>query len=140
MYKALTLVTACAAAVPAVAQSSGLELELNKVEQTGSDCRVIFKSTNRLGVDLKGFGLEVYLLDPRGVALQSILLSFGSIGLSKGRFAKFDLKGRTCTDIGGVFVNEFKSCQADSDMPEKCRSSLSLKNLTSLSFTDGAAP
>lgn len=131
-------------ASPVGAQSPELELELNKVEQAGTDCRMIFKSTNRMGIDLKSFGIEVYLLDAKGVALQSILLTFGSISSSKGRFAKFDLKGRTCADIGGVFVNEFKTCQpteqSSTDIAEKCRSGLVLRNLSSLNFTDGATP
>ncbi len=130
----------CLYSPDACAETAGLELELNKIEQAGADCRMIFKSTNRMGLDLKSFGIEVYLLDAKGVALQSILLTFGSISSSKGRFAKFDLKARTCSDIGGVFVNEFKTCQADTDIAEKCRAGLALKNLSTLSFTDGAAP
>jgi hypothetical protein len=128
----------CAGHVTAQQQAFGLELELNKIEQTDSGCRLTFKSTNRMPAKLESFSLEVYLLDPKGVALQSVQFSFGAIAASKARFAKFDLKDRPCKDIGGVFINEFKSCMADKDIAQQCRDTLILNNLTTVSFSDGA--
>jgi hypothetical protein len=129
----------CGASGTAGAQQSGLEIELNKIEQFESGCRLTFKSTNRMSVGLQSFSLEVYLLDTKGVALQSVQFSFGSIAATKARFAKFDLKDRPCKDIGGIFVNEFKSCKAETDIAQQCRDTLSLKNLTTVMFSDGAS-
>ena len=80
------------AGAPAHAGGPALEIEFNKIEQMGPDCRLTFKSTNGLAVGLDGFGAEVYLLDPRGVALQSVQFAFGAIAAAKARFAKFDLR------------------------------------------------
>lgn len=123
---------------PARSADPGLELELNKLEQTDAGCRLTFKSTNRFPTKIDGFDIEVYLLDGKGVALQSIQFSFGAIASGKARFAKFDLKDRKCGEIGGIFVNEFKSCKGETDMAQKCRDTLSLKNLTTIEFSDGA--
>ena len=120
------------------AAAGGLEIELNKAEPMDMGCRLTFKSTNNLGVKLESFTIEVYLLGQKGVALQSVQFTFGAIAAQKARFAKFDLKDRPCGDIGGIFVNEFKSCKAGTDMAETCRDTLTLKNLTAISFSDGA--
>jgi hypothetical protein len=122
----------------ALAEGAGLEIELNKVEQADVGCRLTFKSTNNLGVKLESFGIEIYLLDPKGVALQSVQFTFGPIAAAKARFAKFDLKDRPCADIGGIFVNEFKSCKAEAEIAQQCRDTLKLKNLTGIKFSDGA--
>jgi hypothetical protein len=126
------------AGIGMAAGEAGLEIELNKIEQTDAGCRLTFKSTNFLNVRLDSFSMEVYLLDPRGVALQSVQFSFGPIAASKARFAKFDLRDRTCAEIGGIFVNEFKSCKADVDISEQCRDTLKIRNLTTVKFSDGA--
>ncbi len=139
VWVALVLIGTWDAAL-AQSQKPGIEIEFNKAEQVGADCRLIFKSTNSFAQAITGFSVEIYLLDAKGVALQSVQFSFGAIGASKARFAKFDLQDRKCADIGGIFVNEFKSCKADTEMAQTCRDSLVLKNLTTLSFTDGASP
>lgn len=123
---------------PARSADPGLELELNKIEQSAGGCQLTFKSTNRFATKIESFNLEVYLLDARGVALQSVQFSFGAIASGKARFAKFDLKDRQCGEIGGIFVNEFKSCKGEAEMAQQCRDTLSLKNLTAIVFSDGA--
>jgi hypothetical protein len=37
-----------------------------------------------------------------------------------------------------LFVNEFKSCKADTDIAQQCRDTLTLRNLTEIKFSDGA--
>lgn len=118
------------------AQETGLELELNKAEQYDGGCRLTFRAGNHFKTRLEGFTVELYLLDPKGVALQSVQFTFGAVAASKARFAKFDLKDRKCTEIGAIFVNEFKSCKAETDITQQCQNGLILKNLTPLRFTD----
>lgn len=116
----------------------GIEVELNKIEQSDAACSLTFKSSNHLTRNLETMNIEVYLLDKKGVALQSLQFTFNAIAASKARFAKFDLKGRKCDDIGGIFVNEIKSCKLEGDATQTCPTTLQLRNLTSIKFTDGA--
>lgn len=132
------------AMAPLHAAEAGLEIEFNKIEQTDAGCRLTFKTTNRLPVKLESFSIELYLLDPKGVALESVQFTFGAIAMSKARFSKFDLKDRPCADVGGIFINEFKSCKSDTgkpdtDMVRQCSDTLLLKNLTAITFSDGAS-
>ncbi len=130
-----TLSSVGGATVPR-AQQTGLELELNKVEQYDGGCRLTFRAGNHFKARLEGFTVEFYLLDPKGVALQSVQFTFGAVAAAKARFAKFDLKERNCSEIGEIFVNEFKSCKAETDITQQCQNGLILKNLTPLRFTD----
>lgn len=132
---ALCFCTACGAA--SAAEKPHLALELNKVEAAGTGCRMTFRATNSYDFKLEDITLEVYLVDPKGVVLQSLQFPFGYVLAGKSRFAKFDVKSIPCGDIGGMFVNEFKSCKGTSDMAMECRESLQVTNLTSLKFSDG---
>jgi hypothetical protein len=114
-----------------------LALELNKVEPAGTGCRLTFRATNSYDFKLEDITLEVYLVDTKGVVLQSLQFPFGYVLAGKSRFAKFDIKSVACADIGGMFVNEFKSCKGPAEMAMECRESLSVSNLTALKFSDG---
>jgi hypothetical protein len=120
------------------AEPAGLELELNKIEQTDSSCRLIFKTTNHMQADIESFAIELYLLDGKGVVLDSVQFTFGAVATAKARFSKFEMKDRKCGDIGGLFVNDVKSCKAKTEIAEQCRRSLQLRNLTVTTFSDGS--
>src|SRR5260221_10479106 len=111
------------------AAAAGLELALNKIEQTDTSCRLIFKTTNHMPSDIESFAIELYLLDGKGVALDSVQFTFGAVATAKARFSKFELKDRKCGDIGGLFVNDVKSCKSATEIAEQCRSALQLSNL-----------
>lgn len=120
-------------------EANGIEIELNKLEQAEAGCRLTFKSSNHLSANLENLSIEVYLLDVKGIALQSIQFAFGAIAASKARFANFDLKDRKCDEIGAIFVNEVKSCKLSGQTAQACPTTLQLRNLTSIKFTDGAS-
>ncbi len=117
--------------------SGNLTLELNKVEEADGACRLTFRIVNRYQFKLEDINVEVYLVDNQGVALQSIQFPFGLVLPGKSRFAKFDIKGLPCSSIGGLFVNEFKSCKGSADMKLECLDGLKTTNLTGLKFNDG---
>jgi hypothetical protein len=123
---------------PATAETPHLALELNKAEVAGTGCRLTFKATNYFPNKLDDINVEVYLVDAKGIVLQSVQFPFGYVLAGKTRFAKFDIRNTACTDIGGMFVNEFKSCKGATDMAVQCRESLITSNLTAIKFSDGS--
>jgi hypothetical protein len=131
---------ACAACfpLPALAQDAPhLVLELNKAETVGTGCRVTFKATNNFPERIDEFNVEVYLVDGKGVVMQSVQFPFGFVPNGKSRFAKFDVKNTECASIGGMYVNEFKTCKGKTDLAIQCRESLKTANLTAITFSDG---
>jgi hypothetical protein len=124
-------------AAPAMAEQPHLRLELNKAEQSAANCRLTFRITNRFPVKLDDINVEIYFTDKKGVVMQSVQFPFAGVAAGKSRFARFDVNDTACTDIGGMFVNEFKSCKGPSDMAEQCRDTLVVTNLTALTFSDG---
>lgn len=132
------LLLVAAAGAARSADTAGLELELNKIEQTDASCRLIFKTTNHMPQSIESFALELYLLDNKGVALDSVQFTFGAVAAGKARFSKFEMKDRKCADIGGLFVNDVKSCKATAEIADQCRSALRLSNLTAIKFSDGS--
>jgi hypothetical protein len=124
--------------LPAAAESPHLALELNKAEAAGTGCRLTFKVTNHFPDKLDDINVEVYLVDAKGIVLQSVQFPFGYVLAGKSRFAKFDIRNTVCADIGGMFVNEFKSCKGPTDMAVQCRETLTTANLTAIKFSDGS--
>lgn len=139
----LSLRTCLAAAALAVfctaaaAEQPHLRLELNKAEQSAANCRVTFRITNFFPEKLDDINIEIYFTDKKGVVMQSVQFPFATVLAGKTRFAKFDVHETACADIGGMFVNEFKSCKGSADMAEQCRATLEVANLTALPFSDG---
>ena len=115
-----------------------LALELNKAESVAAGCRVTFRATNYFADKLEDVNVEVYLVEAKGIVIQSIQFPLGYVLAGKTRFAKFDIKGTTCVSIGGMFVNEFKSCKGATDMALQCRETLRITNLTAIKFSDGS--
>lgn len=119
------------------AEAPHLALELNKVESSGDGCRMTFRAMNTYPFKLEDITVEVYIVDQKGVVLQSLQFPFGYVLAGKSRFAKFDIKSTKCDAIGGMFVNEFKSCKGPTDMFLECREALKVSNLSAINFTDG---
>lgn len=121
----------------AYAAEPHIRLELNKAEQSAANCRLTFRITNFFPERLDDINVEIYFTDKKGVVMQSVQFPFATVLAGKTRFAKFDVNSTDCAAIGGMFVNEFKSCKGAQDMAEQCRASLETANLTSLPFSDG---
>jgi hypothetical protein len=121
----------------AMAEQPHLRLELNKAEQSAASCRLTFRVTNHFPVRLDDINVEIYFTDKKGVVMQSVQFPFAAVAAGKSRFARFDIHDTACTDIGAMFVNEFKSCKGPTDMAEQCSDTLEVANLTALSFSDG---
>ena len=134
----LALATLAGFTIPVLAEAPHLALELNKAEAAGTGCRLTFKAINYFPDKLDDINVEVYLVDAKGVVLQSVQFPFGYVLAGKTRFAKFDIRNTSCADIGGMFVNEFKSCKGATDMAVQCRESLTTSNLTAIPFSDGS--
>ncbi len=90
-----------------------LSIELNKAEQREGTCRLVFKTTNGLGVDLSELALETVLLDTDGMVKRFTLFNFKNVPAGKMRVRQFDLPDTQCTSIGQVLINGASACAGD---------------------------
>ena len=110
---ALVLVIAAGLGVPAPAGESGLEIELNKVEDNSGSCLASFVVRNGLGHTLDRFSMDLYVFDRDGVIARQVLLDLAPLRGDKTTVARFSLIRRPCGEISRILINDIPSCRSE---------------------------
>jgi hypothetical protein len=94
-------------APPASAEQDGaLAVELNKLEQIDSSCRVYMVFTNSTGTTLAALKLELVLFNGDGFIQRRLTLDAAPIPADKTSVKLFDLADHQCDSTGRVLVNQ----------------------------------
>lgn len=129
--------TAFAALTGVMAQESvgSLSIELNKVEQRDSGCRMSFVAVNGLQERLEKTALEIVVFDQNNIVSQMLVLDFGRLPSGKTRVVEFELP-HTCDSISRVLVNGISEClgAGEQDMTEACFDALRTGNRAQIEF------
>ena len=136
-----TLVVAtclAAAAGPAgagQAEARALTVELNRIDQTGTACRLTFMAENGLGADLDGLTLETVLIDGDGRVDRLTLFDFQSVPSGAPRVRQFDLPELDCAALGRVLFNGVAQCSGEGLEPGDCADALTLTSRVDVEVT-----
>jgi hypothetical protein len=107
------IILALAVACPAAAQDAGrIALDLNRLDQVDTACRLTFVADNALA-PLAALALETVLFDQAGRVAALTLFDFGDLPQGSRRVRQFDVAGLDCADVGQVLVNGVASCTGD---------------------------
>lgn len=104
----------------AKATSPHLTIELNKLEQRDSACRLTLLIENRLGQTLRALDLELVLFARDQRIMRLIAAKAGWFPKAKSRVRQFDLPAIKCQQISRVLVNTINKCEGDELTPERC--------------------
>jgi hypothetical protein len=117
------------------AQNKLLTIELNRVQQSQSGCRLSFMAVNRLGADLQTTAFEIVFFDPDSIVSQMLLLDFGRLPKDKTKVVEFDLP-QACEQISRVLVNDILECAGadEQNMTEDCFNALRTSNKAGIEF------
>ena len=105
-------------AAPAMANDAqaqadrSIALELNNAQPSGEACRLSFLIRNDLGTPLADMGIEIVILDDKGLAQDLMVLSTGTLSDGKRRLRQFDLPNVDCSALGEILINDVSDCQA----------------------------
>ena len=113
---------------PAAAAEPGLLIELNKVEDLDGGCVGSLLLTNRLGVALDRFNLDLFLFDASEVIVRRILIDLAPLRSGKTRVAMFHLIDGACSGLSRVLVNDIPTCRAESGGELDCLAGLSVSS------------
>ena len=116
-------------------QEKLITIELNKMQQSQSGCRLSFMAVNRLGAGLDRTALEIVVFDSEGIVSQTLVLDFGRLPEDKTKVVEFDLP-RQCEEISRVLVNDVSECAGPSeeDLAEECLNALRISNRAAIEF------
>lgn len=97
-------------ALPAAAQSSGIELELNTAADLEGSCRLTYVATNTAAGDLDQASYEVAVFDAQGIVTRLLVLEFGALPSGKTRVVQFDVPQTACNSISRILSNGPVDC------------------------------
>lgn len=123
------------AAATAQDAKDSLSIELNKVEQKESGCRMSFIAVNQLPARLEKTALEIVVFDRNSIVSQMLVLDFGRLPSGKTKVVEFELPYK-CDTISRVLVNGVSECVGvgDQDMAEVCLNALRTGNRAQIEF------
>ena len=120
---------------PALGQSSGLSVELNKAEDVNGGCVASFVFQNNLGATLDRFNLDLFLFDPQGVIVRRVTIDMAPLLDGKTRVAQFHLHAGGCAGLSRILVNDIPQCRAETGEPVECLAGLAVSSRSAILLT-----
>ncbi|MBQ1203676.1 MAG: hypothetical protein IIX61_07760, partial [Loktanella sp.] len=104
------ILLALAVAAPAMAGTgSKITLDLNRLDQMDTACRLTFVATNDLA-DVTALTVETVLFDRDGRVAAMTLFDFGDLPDTATRVRQFDIADQRCDALAQVLVNGVATC------------------------------
>jgi hypothetical protein len=107
---ALVLASLIAPSSPALAQTAGLGLELNKLEAVEGGCRAFFVVRNDGDTAFESLDLDLVTFRPDGVIGARFQVELAPLAADKIVVKPFDFAGVNCGDIERVLLNDVVAC------------------------------
>lgn len=116
------------------AETGGVTLELNKLEQVDQTCRAYMLFKNDSGSNFEQFRLDLVLFDAEGVISRRIAIEAAPLETGRSTVKFFDFSEQQCEGIDRMLVNGVSPCADASGEREDCADILNLANRTEIEF------
>jgi hypothetical protein len=123
-----------AALFAAPAHAAGVDVELNRLEARGDDCRVQMVITNATSSAYKGFALDLVIFDAGGQIARRTALDVSPVRASKTTVYAFDLDGLACDAVGSILLNDVVDCDMGEGPLSDCVDSVTTRSRLKVSF------
>ncbi|QFT30362.1 hypothetical protein FIV00_07750 [Labrenzia sp. THAF82] len=110
-----------------------ISLELNKLEASGTACRLSFVMENRSSQDIDAASYEIVVFGKNDVINQMSVFDFGVLPQDKTIVRQFELSNLTCEGTGKLLINGPAGCSTEF-VSGHCTTPLSLQSQTSVSL------
>lgn len=111
---------AAAEGVEEKADSSGIAIELNRLQEVGKACRLSFVFTNKLPHQVAALSIETVLFNGEGQVERLLALKSKPLTSGKIRVQQFELSDTACDGIGRVLINDVTECKAGELTAAQC--------------------
>lgn len=108
--------------------ATGLNVELNAVQDIDGSCRLSFLVTNQTATAIEKALFETVIFDAGGSVSSLSLFDFRSLPVERPRVRQFDLPDRSCASVGQILINGANSCVVDGIENDICRDALTLSS------------
>ncbi len=114
---------------PASTASTGLTIELNKLEPLETSCRAYFVADNQSDKSYSTLKIDFVIFQSDGVIARRVTLELAPLKATKQSVKQFDFDGLGCDKVGRMLINEVIECKADADTVADCQGKLVVKSL-----------
>jgi hypothetical protein len=111
-------------------EDGAIEIQLNKLEPHGNQCRAYFVIINKDGANYQVLKLDLVLFQPDGVIGSRFVVDLAPVKSKKRTVKLFELANTSCDDIGSVLINEVMECRTDTGPVSDCLEDISVSSLT----------
>lgn len=99
-------------ALPGMAQTGRLGVELNKMEEAdGGGCRVFFLFRNGTGETFERFEMSLAVFDTRGVIDRLLTIDASPLPPARTTLKLFEVPGLACAAVSEVLLHEIPVCR-----------------------------
>ena len=111
------------------AEPDAIEIQLNKLEPHGDQCRTYFVVTNKDGANYEALKLDLVLFQPDGVIGRRFAVDLAPVKSNKRAVKLFELGDTSCDNIGSFLINEVMECRTESGPVSDCLDDISVSSL-----------
>ena len=122
------------AAIAQGPQRSVMTIELNRLEQHGSSCRIYLVIENRHDAAFSEFRLDLVLFDSGGVIDRRLTLNAGPLRANKTTVKEYEVVNARCAALGRVLLNDIPACLTRTPAPADCIDLVSLASRATVAF------
>lgn len=130
----LCVILVASTAVTALADDSGVSVELNKLEPQDAACRAYFVLENRSPIAFSTLKLDLVMFDNDGIVTKRLAAELGPLPLEKTSLKVFDMEDLPCTGLGRLLLNDVTACEDESGPRADCLALLSASTRASVPF------
>lgn len=114
------------------AETASLDMELNSLTHSQSECTVSFVMRNNLASAIEALSLEIVLFGADGRISSLHNLKAGELPLKRTKVRQFRLKN--CQGVSRILINEVTECSGANLTPKLCSEKLKTSNKTKVEF------
>ena len=115
MFRILAIALAVAAA-PFAAGAADMTVELNRLEQSGDNCRALMVLRNGSEIHFTTYKLDLVFFNKDGIVLDRFSFAADPIRARKPKVISVSSDGFACADVSEVLLNDIAEC-ADASGP-----------------------
>jgi hypothetical protein len=117
---AATLLSASVVAPAPLMAAEGIGVELNRLEEQGSNCRAYLVIANPGEIAFSGFKLDLVTFDRSGTIIRRLAVDLAPLRAAKTTVKVFDIADTACAAIGSLLVNDVLDCRDASGTIADC--------------------
>ena len=91
--------------------TKSIGLEINRLEEAGTGCRVYLVIANPGPAAFSGFTLDLVLFDRGGTIMRRLAVDIAPVRPEKTMVKVFDIAQTLCSAIGSILVNDVLHCR-----------------------------